>query len=226
MASLLLPIFKLYQIILYPVAKPTAKMLDAWLGPEGIHCFRERDMREVIKKHIEASDVDIDRIEGLGALNFLDFDDLRISQEGEDVDPKSIIQLPFERGFPVFPQFERTPSDPFMQKIQSSGKKWVIITDETYEPHLILDADGFLRTALFDSTLFQPYSFCHRPIIVKNPLTKLGSVIWQLKVRPETAEDDVIDHDVILLWSDEKRMITGADILGRLMRGITTRTRK
>ncbi len=226
MASLLLPIFKLYQIILYPVAKPTAKMLDAWLGPEGIHYFRERDMREVIKKHIEASDVDIDRIEGLGALNFLDFDDLRISQEGEDVDPKSIIQLPFERGFPVFPQFERTPSDPFMQKIQSSGKKWVIITDETYEPHLILDADGFLRTALFDSTLFQPYSFCHRPIIVKNPLTKLGSVIWQLKVRPETAEDDVIDHDVILLWSDEKRMITGADILGRLMRGITTRTRK
>jgi hypothetical protein len=31
--------------------------------------------------------------------------------------------------------------------------------------------------------------------------------------------DDVIDHDLILLWSDEKRVITGADILGRLMRG-------
>jgi hypothetical protein len=31
--------------------------------------------------------------------------------------------------------------------------------------------------------------------------------------------DDVIDHDLILLWADEKRVITGADILGRLLRG-------
>lgn len=226
MSSLLLPIFRLYQLILYPVAKPTAMMLDAWLGPEGVHYFRERDMREVIKMHIEASDVDIDRIEGLGALNFLDFDDLRISQEGEAVDPKSIIQLPVERIFPIFPSFERNSSDPFMQKIQSSGKKWVIITDEKGEPSLILDADGFLRAALFDAAPLHPYAFCHRPIIVKNPYTKLGNIIWQLKVRPETAEDDVIDHDVILLWGDEKRMITGADILGRLMRGIATRTGK
>jgi hypothetical protein len=226
MASLLLPLFKLYQVILYPVARPSAKMLDAWLGPEGVQYFREKDMREVIKMHIEASDVDIDRIEGLGALNFLDFDDLSVSQEGEAVDPKSIIQLPFERGFPVFPPFQRKPADPFMQKIQASEKKWVIITDETDEPHLILDADGFLRAALFDSKSHQPYAYCHRPIIVKDLHMKLGNVIWQLKVRPKTAEDDVIDHDVVLVWSEQKRVITGADILGRLMRGIATRTKK
>jgi len=39
-------------------------------------------------------------------------------------------------------------------------------------------------------------------------------------VEPRHAEDDVVDEDIILLWGDEKRIITGADILGRLLRGI------
>ncbi len=226
MASLLLPVFKMYQIILYPLAKPSAMMLDRWLGEEGIQYFRERDLREVIKKHIEASEADIDRIEGLGALNFLAIDDMVISQEGEPVDPKSIISLPLERNFPVFPAFERNASDPFINKIHASGKKWVIITDDADEPQLVLDADGFLRAALIDDKPFQPYAFCHRPIIIKDAYTKLGNVIWRLKVKPEAAGDDVIDNDVVVVWSEDKRVIiTGADILGRLMRGIVTLTR-
>ncbi len=227
MAILLLPLFKMYQFLLYPVAKPAALFLDKWLGEEGIQYFRERDLREVIKKHIEASEADIDRIEGLGALNFLAIDDMVISHEGEPLDPKSIVRLPLDRNFPVFPDFKRNSSDPFIRQIHSSGKKWVVITDESEEPQLVLDSDGFLRAALFDDLPLQPFAFCHRPIIVKDPYTKLGNVIWRLKVMPETREDDVIDHDVVLVWSDSKRVIvTGADILGRLMRGIATRTRK
>jgi hypothetical protein len=227
MASLLLPVFRFYQFLLYPLAKPTALMLDSWLGPEGIHYFRERDLRELIRKHIEASEADIDRIEGLGALNFLAIDDMVVSHEGEPVDPKSVVILPLEKNFPVFPEFQRKASDPFIQKVHASGKKWVIITDEKDEPHLVLDSDGFLRAALIDEKPLQPYTFCHRPIIVKDPFTKVGNVIWRLKVKPETSEDDVIDDDVILVWSEEhKVIITGADILGRLMRGIATRTRR
>ena len=30
----------------------------------------------------------------------------------------------------------------------------------------------------------------------------------------------IIDQDVILLWGENKRVITGADVLGRLLRGI------
>lgn len=224
MASLLMPIFKVYQIILYPIVKPCAMVLDLWLGQEGIEYFHERSLREVIKKHVTASDVDIDRLEGVGALNFLDIDDLLVSQEGEPVDPKSIIRLSLSRGFPVFPEFQRIYSDSFLQKVQASGKKWVIITDELDEPHLVLDADGFLRSALFSTDSFQPYAYCHRPIIVKDPHIELGNVILKLRVKPETAEDYVIDHDVILVWSDEKRVIiTGADILGRLLKGIVVR---
>ncbi len=226
MASLLLPVFRLYQILLYPITKPSARMLDWWLGPEGIQYFREHDLRAVIQKHIEAEDVDIDRLEGLGALNFLAFDDLLVSEEGEPVDPRSILQLPFKNRLPIFPEFAKNSSDQFIQKIQSSGKKWVIITDESDDPQLLLDSDGFLRDALFNGSSFFPYSYCHRPLIVKDPHMHLGNIVGKLKVRPETAEDDVIDHDVILVWNEEKRIITGADILGRLMRGIVSHAKK
>jgi hypothetical protein len=50
----------------------------------------------------------------------------------------------------------------------------------------------------------------------------LGDVIALLKVHPERHDDDVVDEDIILFWSDEqKRIITGSDVLGRLLRGIT-----
>jgi len=42
-----------------------------------------------------------------------------------------------------------------------------------------------------------------------------------MKVVPERSGDDVIDHDLILVWSTERRIITGSDLLGRLLRGIT-----
>lgn len=226
MATLLLPLFKLYQLLLYPIAKPSAILLDKWLGPEGIQYFQERDLREVIKKHIEASDVDVDKLEGLGALNFLAIDDLLVSDEGEPVDPKSILRLPVSNNKPVFPDFQRDPSDNFLQQVQSSGKKWVIITDESDEPMFVLDSDGLLRNAIFETKRLHPLHYCHRPIIVRDMSVPLGNVMIKLRVQPETTGDDVIDEDVILLWSNEKRVITGADILGRLMRGIATRSRK
>jgi len=53
--------------------------------------------------------------------------------------------------------------------------------------------------------------------------TLLGKVLSRLRVDPKSAGDDVIDNDLILIWSKEKRVISGADILGRLLRGITVR---
>jgi metal transporter CNNM len=51
----------------------------------------------------------------------------------------------------------------------------------------------------------------------------LGSVIGRMKVKPEHSEDDVIVDDLILVWREQKRIITGADLFGRLLRGIVTR---
>jgi hypothetical protein len=41
--------------------------------------------------------------------------------------------------------------------------------------------------------------------------TPLGSVIGHMKMKPEHPEDDVIDNDLILVWGEQKRIITGAD---------------
>ena len=221
MGALLAPVLRAYQFALYPVAKPTAKVLDWWLGEESIQYFRERQLRRVIRKHVEASESEIDKLEGLGALNFLELDDLLVTQEGEPVDPKSVITLPVTNSRPVFPPFERSAQDPFLNEVHISGKKWVIITDASDEPRLVLDSDAFIRDCLFERREISPYSYCHRPIVAKDPRLLLGEVLRRLRVVPQHAADDVIEQDIILVWAGERRIITGADILGRLLRGTT-----
>ncbi len=223
MGILLVPVIKFYKFILYPVSKPSALLLDNWLGKEGVLYFKEEDIRIMLQKHMESRESDIGRMEGTGALNFLSIDDLPVGDEGEVVDPVSIIPLETEYDLPVFPPFQRTPEDPFLLQVQQSGKKWVIITSVDGNPRLVLNADLFLRDALFGVEPFRPYSYCHRPIVVSDSATPLGEVIQKLRVHPEHSEDDVIDNDLILCWDKKRRIITGADILGRLLRGIAGR---
>jgi hypothetical protein len=222
-ASLLSPALRAYQIILFPVAKPSAFVLDLWLGQESIPLFRERDFKELLKVHTDASQSDIDRMEGRGALNFLALDDLRVVDEGEPVHPESVVSLPFQDGRPQFPAFEKSQSDPFLRQIHEASKKWLIVTDQDGEARLLMDSDSFLRGALFEERTFHPLAHCHRPIMISDPAVCLREVIPKLKVWPDRAGDDVIDEDVILLWGKTRRIITGADILGRLLRGIAER---
>lgn len=222
LAGLLSPVLKIYQIVLYPVAKPAAILLDRWLGIEDVQLYKEKQFKEMIALHVSDETSDIDAVEGTGALNFLKLDDLAVAEEGERLDPGSIIMLPSSNGEVVFPEFTCNMDDAFLQKIQQSKKKWVIFTDERNIPHLALDADDFLREVLFTKSALDPHHFCHRPIVVKDPKTPLDQVISRLNVYPERTEDDVIDEDIILLWGEQKKVITGADILGRLLRGIAS----
>lgn len=220
MASRLSPVLRFYRVILFPVAKPTALVLDRWLGPEAIIYFKEKDLRELIKLHASASQTDIDKVEGTGALNFLAIDDLPLSAEGEVIAPKSIVKMEFRDNKPIFPSINRSSSDELLKLIQASEKKWIIIVDQEGEPRMALESDGFLRDALFNQGEFNPYSHCHRPIIIKDEKALLGDTISRLKVHPDRHGDDVVDEDVIILWGEDKRIITGSDILGRLLRGI------
>jgi metal transporter CNNM len=219
-ASLLSPVLRFYQILLYPVAKTTAVVLDKWLGAEALQFFEEKDFRELLKIHMDSPETDLDKVEGKGALNFLAIDDLPVVKEGEIVDTDSVIQLPFVEDKPVFPELELSCTDPFLKLIQSSKKKWVVLTDSHGEPKATLNSDSFLRAALFGGSEFDPIRYCHRPIIVREEHATLGEVIPKLMVHPERLDDDVIDKDIIVFWGTQKRIITGADILGRLMRGI------
>jgi len=219
MAAMLAPVLKAYRLLLYPVARTTAMFLDWWLGPEAIALFRERDFRALITRHADAGG-DVGRVEAVGALNFLDLDDIMVLDEGEPVDTRSIITLPVADGRPVLPAFERSPRDPFLRQLDASGKKWVIFADPAGEPRLVLDAHHFLSDTLFDTASAAPEAYWPRPITVTDPQTRLGDVIPRMRVRPERPGDDVIDKDLILLWGEQKRIITGADLLGRLLRGI------
>ncbi len=221
MGSLLAPVLRVYQFILYPVAKPSAMILDMWLGHERVEYLKERDLQSILAMHVDSEKSDMDYIEGQGALNFLSIDDISVGREGNRVDKRSIISLPTHVDLPIVPAFENSAKDPFLQKIQASGKKWVVLTDLSDTPLLVIDADGFLRSVFFDSDNVDFYAFCHRPIVVKNDHLPLGDVIRKLKRDTRTPNDEVIERDLILVWSnEEKRVVTGADILGRLLRNL------
>jgi hypothetical protein len=161
-------------------------------------------------------------LEAIGALNFLDLDDILVVNEGETIDPRSIIILPTENQRPLLPKYERSPNDPFLRQLNASGKKWVIIIDASGRPSFVLDAHHFLRDSLFNTISVDSKLYLHRPIVVTDMREILGSVIGRMKVKPEHPEDDVIDNDLILVWGEQKRIITGADLLGRLLRGIVS----
>ena len=70
-------------------------------------------------------------------------------------------------------------------------------------------------------TTANPYAHCHRPIVVNDPTRPLGHIILALKEGLEAQSDKAIEKDIVLLWTAERRqVITGADLLGRLLRGI------
>jgi metal transporter CNNM len=167
----------------------------------------------------------VDRIEAIGALNFLSIDDLPIEKEGVPIDPESIVRVPLRNGLPHFPSFRKSADDPFLKQINAAGKAWVVIADEYNQPHLMMDADGFLRHALFTDQETDPAAYCHRPVIIRDRKAPLGSVIAQLRFDMASPEDHIITYDTVLLWTDAPRLITGSDLLGRLLRGIATRTR-
>jgi metal transporter CNNM len=218
-AAVLWPLLRAYQVLLYPVARPTASALNAWLGGEEIRYFPERDLRHLIRLHMEAGETDIARVEGQGALNFLELDDVPLEEEGEPIDPDSVLILEFDGGRPVFPHIETSIDDEFLRAVNRSGMGWVVIADPDREPRLVLQADDFLREALFSPERFNPYRHCHRPIVSREGGARLGDLIGRLQTRG-SGGDDIVEDDVILLWDGHRRVVTGADILGRLLRGI------
>jgi metal transporter CNNM len=221
----LAPVIRVYQLLLYPVARPTGVFLDWWLGREAIEYMREPLLRDILKAHLHREGSEVSEVEGIGALNFLDIDDLTTLEEGEDIAPESIVRIPMVGGRVSFPIVERRADDPFLQAVNRTLHTWVILVDDAGDPLLALNVNEFTRAALYGQEPFDPYRYCHRPIVVRDRATTLGEVISRLK-RRRVAEgappDAVIENDVVLIWLARRRIITGSDILGRLLTGIGT----
>jgi hypothetical protein len=222
MGSLLSPIVRFYQMVFYIVAKPTGLVLDGWLGKEGITYFAESELRNIIRSHITAEEADLNHVEGIGALNFFSMDEIKVIEEGGVIDPKSIIPLPTKLDLPIIPEMTNKTDDPFLVLVNQTDYNWVILTNEDGWPLLVLDADGFSRAALFQPNDFDPYRYCHRPVVLTDESTSLNEAILDMKANGSIDKnfDGVIDHDVLLVWGENKRIITGADIFGRLLKGM------
>ena len=139
MTSRFLPFLTFYRFLLYPLTKPTAMVLDWWLGAEGIPYMREQEIRQHDRPPCRR-----------GRRDQQDRGDRR----PEFPRPRRHLGLRRGRGDPrpehfepaaanhrcVLPKFDRVPDDPFLRQIDASGMRWVIVTDPSGEPVFVLDA--------------------------------------------------------------------------------------
>lgn len=222
--SLLAPVIQFYQFLLYPVAKPCAVILDGWIGPEGPTFYRERDIEIILEKHIREQDSEISANEGRGALNFLDLDDRYISSEGSVIDPGTIYMFRMNLDLPMLPRLGTPDGDIFVESLKTHPGLWAVIVGEKGMPQLVLETSDYLGELYARGENVDVYDFCHRPVLVSNDDAKLDEVLGEFVVEASDVDDHVVDRDVVLYWSeDQKRIITGADIFGRLLRGIARR---
>jgi len=218
------PIIRFYQIFLFVLSKPCAMILDVWIGPEGPTFFRERDIEIILEKHIHEESSEISANEGQGALNFLDLDDRKIFTEGCEIKQKTIYQFSSKLDLPIIPDVQSEEGMSFVNSLKMHQNYWAVILNEEAEPVIVLDTIKYLSDLYVLKDKADVYKHCHRPIIVADENTHLDMVLGDFVVEAEDSQDLVVDRDVVLFWTNEhKRIITGADIFGRLLKGIAKR---
>ena len=62
MAAIFSQWLRVYRVILFPVVKPLALLLDAWLGKEAITYLREAEIKELLRLHMENETAEVGRI--------------------------------------------------------------------------------------------------------------------------------------------------------------------
>ena len=101
-SRIIVPIIQFYQVLLYPLAKPTGFLLDNWLGKEEVKYFNEKEVLILLRHHAQSARTNVGHLESIGASNFLMLDDILVKDEGEVLNPKSIIALTTDKkGLPI-----------------------------------------------------------------------------------------------------------------------------
>lgn len=224
MGARLSPLIRMYRFLLYPVAKPSAMLLDRWIGPEGTRFFKEDEFEVMLDQHIREPSSDISYAEGRGALNFLRLDDLRVSGEGSPLDPDTIIPLPRKNRKAYFPESGTPEESELIARIAATSQTWVVLTNEKGYPAQSLNVDDCLRDLYNGKTGIPLMEYCQKPIVTTDSELTLDRVLPQLDVESEHHGDRALDREVVLYWGEKrKRIVTGADLLGRLLHGIVIR---
>ena len=134
-----------------------------------------------------------------------------------------ILPLPFIHNRPALPPANTPEGREFIDRITHTEHRWIVLVDEEERPDLVLDANDYTR-AVRAGHVPDPLDYTHEPIVVTDPEAPLDQVLSRLVVEAESFDDKLVDREVILYWGERsKRIITGPDLLGRLLHGIARR---
>ena len=128
---------------------------------------------------------------------------------------------------PDIPKPNTPDGNIFLEKLRQSDKSRAVITDEEGNPRIVLKTSEYLFNISVNESKADIYDYCHRPVVVDDSNATLDTVLSEFVVEADDREDDIIDQDVVIYWNEnDKRIITGADILGRLLKGIARREKE
>ena len=208
------PMLRFYEILLYPIAKPTAWSINHLIGEQPTQYYTESDLIDLIQEHTKSENHDISSLEALGAVNFLKLDDKKIKDVGRVVSEIDLIVLDFEGAEPVI-SFSSNSQDPFLQKLHAGKSRYAILLDKENTPRYVLNKDTFFRSVFMGESIPKLENFCLEPVIVSEGEMLLGEVLHTFFSEKGKSKRE---NRVVLLWNlKEKRIFDGNDLLGLLM---------
>ncbi len=218
------PMLKFYEVLLYPIAKPTAIAINYFVGEQCPEYYTENDLIDLIKEHINLENSDITSIEALGAIHFLELDDRKIKNVGTKIHKSSLVELDFKNNKIPAIKFEKNSEDTFLKKLHKTKMERCILVDKKGIPQYVFDVDGFFRDLFMGSQKKSKKinfkDFCHKPCIIKKENLLVGDVLHAFTFSSQKPSE-ILEHQVVLLWTkNHKRILTSDDIVHLLMQEI------
>jgi metal transporter CNNM len=212
LGSLLAPAIRFYQILLFPIVKPTAIVLNRWLGKEAIQYVSEEDLIALIElQKDKEAETKILGSESQGIINILSLKSAELAHLGIAINSDSIVSLKSRDGKIEIPEIKINQDNEFIKKVNASLGEWIILVDEQNEPHYVLNTDHF-RSELSKGKSFNLTDLCINPLTFKSSKTSFLEALTSLRNTPSR---------VILVWDrEEKRIITNRDALRLILKGI------
>lgn len=217
--SFFAPMIRFYQIILYPIAKPTALALNYFLGKESPAYYSEKDLIALIEEHlISKMPMDISVVEGRGAIEFLKLDDRLIKDVGTYITAQQALKCDFRQGRLLRINFKSNATDPFLQKLLNCRCEWMVLLDESGQPKLALDVNRFIKAVFAQDKKVKVRDFCVEPIVVVEPDVKVSAVLKHfVKKTKLNITDTNTDGAVVVYWHKKTRKILTSDDLMSLI---------
>ncbi|NCP67793.1 DUF21 domain-containing protein [Candidatus Peregrinibacteria bacterium] len=212
------PMIRFYELLLFPISKPTALALDYFLGKESPRYFNEKDLIALIEEHLVSNELhDISFAEGRGAIEFLKLDDRLVKDVGQNILALQSLSCDFTNGRLLKIDFQPKASDAFLKKLLHCRCEWMVLLDEKGEPKLALDINRFIK-AVFAGKPVKVRDFCVKPILVDDPNAKVSTVLKHFVRKTKShITDPNIDGAVVVYWNGKTRKILTSDDLMSLL---------